>query len=124
MSMPSAIVIEADPDLAIILSQVLAEAGYEAEVAAGPDGVLEQITQRPPEIAVIDLPADEAGGLSLLRGIQDDARLRSMRVVALAAGARLANAARRHADVVLIKPISFRLLRDLSLRFRALTASG
>ena len=114
---PVALIIEDDDDLAVIFSGALQAAGYETEIICTGDMALTRLAAVTPVIIVLDLHLPKVGGIEILRQIRADNRLVNSHVLAVSADARMADVARPQADVVLVKPISFSLLRDLAMRF-------
>jgi two-component system, OmpR family, phosphate regulon response regulator PhoB len=115
----TALIIEDDEDLATIFGEAVRSAGYEAEVIGTGDTALSRLAEVTPGIVVLDLHLPKVAGLSILRQMKAEPRLADVRVIIVTADARLAEVPRGEADVVLIKPISFSLLRDLAARFYA-----
>jgi len=70
------------------------------------------------EMVILDLDfgTGEPDGLEILRQIRADERLADIRVIVATADSRVTRALRDQADLVLIKPVSFRQLRDLAER--------
>jgi DNA-binding response OmpR family regulator len=113
-----ALIIEDDEDLATIFAEALRGAGYEPEIIFSGDTALSRLAETRPEIVVLDLHLPKVNGLNILRQIKSDARLAGARTIIVTADARMGEIPRGDADVVLIKPISFNLLRDLASRFK------
>ncbi len=119
MIKPLALIIEDDDDLSIIFAGALEAAGYETEIIISGDVGVQRLTMVSPAVVVLDLHLPKVNGLEILRQIRSDPRMVGVRVVIVTADARMADVARTQADLVLIKPISFSLLRDLTTRFLA-----
>jgi two-component system phosphate regulon response regulator PhoB len=113
-----AMIIEDDEDLATIFAEALRGAGYDPEIIPTGDLALSRLAETRPDIVVLDLHLPRVNGLSILRQIKSDPRLASARTIIVTADARMGEIPRGDADVVLIKPISFNLLRDLASRFK------
>ncbi len=110
------LVVEDDLDLAIIFSEALQAAGFEVETARDGQKARDLLTTTIPKVVILDLHLPLVDGPSLFEQIRSDPRLKETIVVVATADARLAEAYQDQADVVLIKPISFTQLRDLSQR--------
>jgi CheY-like chemotaxis protein len=67
---------------------------------------------------VLDLHLPHLSGRDILDEIRHDERLTSTRVIVATADPRMAEILDEQADLVLIKPISFGQLRDLSARLK------
>lgn len=110
-------VIEDDEDLAEIFSKAVTAAGYEVEVIN--DGLVaqERLKEVVPSIVILDMHIPHISGDKIFKQIRDDKRLLSTRVVVATADAQMGESMWGKADLVLIKPISFTQLRDLTSRF-------
>lgn len=110
------LIIEDDIDLAEIFSQAVAAAGYKTEVIN--DGIVaqERLKVLTPAVIVLDMHIPNISGDKLFLQIRSDERLKGTRVVVATADAQMAEAMRGRADLVLVKPISFTQLRDLTAR--------
>jgi CheY-like chemotaxis protein len=114
--MPLALIVEDDYDLSFIFSEALRSAGFQAEAVRDGQLALDRLETMRPSVVVLDLHLPHVAGIELLRKIRADERLQSVRVVVITADARMAEQAYEQAEFVLIKPISFSLLRDLTAR--------
>jgi len=113
-----AFVIEDDQDLSNIFSEALKAAGYQVETIR--DGAIAQqrLKEVTPEIVILDLHLPHVDGGELLIQIRKDERLTKIRVIIATADALLGEYYEKNADLVLVKPISFSQLRDLTARYR------
>ena len=111
-----ALVIEDDEDLAAIFSEALEKANYEVETLR--DGLTAQrrILHVRPHVVVLDMHLPYISGEDILKVIHSDGRLEHTSVVIVTADARMGEAFTDIADFVLIKPITFTQLRDLTAR--------
>lgn len=116
MKKRQALVIEDDTDLGFIFSTALGEAGFEVEWISDGAKALAWLAERVPAIVILDLHLPHLSGLNLLRQITSEGRLLGTRVIIVTADAVSANDLRNQADLVLLKPISYTQLRDLSKR--------
>lgn len=116
MSQHLALVIEDDEDLSEIFGQALSAAGYTIEIVR--DGLLaqERIKEIVPTVITLDMHIPHIPGDVLLQQIRSDERLAQTRVVVTTADALMAETMRGIADLVLVKPITFTQLRDLTSR--------
>lgn len=123
MSNPLALVIEDDRDLAVIFATALEAAEFEVEMIH--DGIMasERLAEIVPRVVLLDLNLPRVSGKSLLEQIRADKRLDKTHVVLATANHVLAEALRDDADMVLVKPIRFKQLRDLTRRLRTDTDS-
>ena len=113
---PLAMIIEDDEDLSFIFAEALRTAGFEAEVIRDGQTAMDRLEKAKPAVVVLDLHLPYVAGTDILKRIREMEHLKKVRVVVATADARLAEQTDRQADFVLIKPISFSLLRDLAVR--------
>jgi len=113
-----AFVIEDDEDLSGIFTEALKSAGFQVETIT--DGAIAQqrLKEVTPELVLLDLHIPNVDGPALLAQIRADKRLKGTQVIVATADARLGDAQDSLADLVLIKPISFSQLRDLTSRYK------
>ena len=115
-----ALVIEDDEDLSEIFGQALTAANYEIEIIRDGAVAQERLKKVLPVVVILDMHIPHVSGVTLLKQIQADARLAATRVVVATADAQIGESLRTEATLVLIKPISFIQLRDLSSRLHML----
>ncbi len=115
-NLPLALIIEDDEDLSFIFAEALRAANFEAEIIRDGRQAVERLASVSPRVIVLDLHLPGVIGTEILTQIRSLAHLQSARVVVTTADARLAEQVEGKADIVLIKPISFSLLRDLATR--------
>jgi DNA-binding response OmpR family regulator len=111
-----ALIIEDDEDLSFIFAEAMRVAGFEPEIIRDGQVAVNRLKQVTPAVIVLDLHLPHVAGTDILKQIRDADHLQKTRVVVATADARLAEQTDRQADFVLIKPISFTLLRDLAIR--------
>lgn len=116
MSLPLALVIEDEEDLAEIFEKALTAAGYEVETIRDGSLALERIKQVVPVMITLDMHLPHVSGATLLEHIRADDRMTHTRVVVTTADAQMGESMRGEADLILIKPITFTQLRDLTSR--------
>lgn len=113
-----ALIIEDDMDLSAIFSSALASAGYEAEVLRDGAAARERLKQVAPAIIILDMHLPHVSGAELLGQVRSDERLKEIPVVVTTADARLGEALSETVDFVLIKPISYAQLREITSRLK------
>lgn len=115
-----ALIIEDDEDLANIFAEALRGVGFEVEHVA--DGQVAQARLKSgtaPYIILLDMHIPHISGADLLTNIiRKDERLAKTIVIITTADARMGEAYNEQADFVMIKPISFVQLRDLTSRLK------
>lgn len=113
---PLAYVIEDDEDLCFIFSEAMRAAGFEPEPISDGQIAIDRLAVNQPSVVVLDLHLPSASGADILRRIRASAHLKDTRVIIASADARLAEQISSQADFVLIKPVSFSLLKDITSR--------
>lgn len=113
-----ALIIEDDEDLASIFAEALRGIGYEVELVADGRVAQERLkTGTPPFLILLDMHLPHVSGADLLTNIiKVDERLSKTMVIITSADARMGDTYGDQVDFVLIKPISFVQLRDLTSR--------
>lgn len=114
----SALIVEDDPDLVHIFARALELSGFSTQTATDGEKALRLLVNYQPDIVVLDLHLPGISGGEILRSIRADSRLDKIQIILATADYRLAEDLREKADLVLLKPISFKQLRDLSARLR------
>ena len=115
---PSALIVEDDPDLVHIFAEALEQSGFQTTTVGDGSSALELLSNMVPDIVILDLHLPGVSGSKILRIIRADGRLSETRVIIATADDRTAEDLRDDADLILLKPISFKQLRNLSARFR------
>lgn len=116
-----ALIIEDDEDLANIFAEALRGVGFEVEHALDGKKADERLKGggTVPYLILLDMHIPHISGGDLLTNIiKKDERFSKTLVIITTADARMGEAYRDHADFVLIKPISFVQLRDLTKRLK------
>jgi CheY-like chemotaxis protein len=115
-----ALIIEDDEDLANIFAEALRGVGFEVEHVA--DGRIAKDRLKKgsaPYLVLLDMHLPHISGADLLTNtIRKDERFANTIVIITTADARMGEAYTEQADFVMIKPISFVQLRDLTSRLR------
>jgi DNA-binding response OmpR family regulator len=113
-----ALVIEDDVDLSEIFTRALEQAGFEVETLRDGKVAQQRLKEVIPNVIALDLHLPYVDGSTLLKQINADERLINSRVILTTADAAQAEFLREQATIVLIKPISFSQLRDISARLK------
>jgi CheY-like chemotaxis protein len=119
-----ALIVEDDNDAATIFSAALQTGGFTTEIVRDGATALARLADTIPDVVILDLHLPRISGKDILRRIRTDERLANVHVVIASADPREADlieaslheAGLREPDLVLIKPIGFSHLRDLSKR--------
>ncbi len=115
---PLAFVIEDDEDLATIFAKAVEAADYDTEIIHLGDVAMMRLQETVPSIVVLDLNLPYVSGATILESIRADERMSSTRIILATANYALAQSIEDRADLVLVKPITFSQLRDLTSRLR------
>jgi len=114
------LIIEDDEDLVEIFAEALHGVGFEVEKI--PDGKKAEERLKngeAPYLILLDMHIPHISGGDLLTNIiKQDAKFEKTMVIITTADARMGEAYRDQADFVMIKPISFVQLRDLTARLK------
>ena len=113
---PIALIVEDDEDLSIIFSEALNAAGFQTETIRNGQLALDRLHVVTPEVVSLDMHLPGVSGIDILKYIRSEKRLALTNVVVTTADAVMAEQVRETADFVLIKPITFGQLRDLTAR--------
>ena len=115
-----ALIIEDDEDLASIFAEALRGVGFEVEIVADGQTAQEKLkTGAPPFLILLDMHLPHVSGADLLTNIiKKDSRFEKTIVIITTADARMGEAYNEEVDFVMIKPISFVQLRDLTSRLK------
>ena len=111
-----AMVIEDDEDLATIFTEALQAAHYEVETIRDGLTAQERLTEEVPQVIILDMHLPGVDGTELITQIHADPRLKETKVIIATADARMGETYTDEVDLVLIKPIAFTQLRDLTIR--------
>ena len=115
-----ALIIEDDEDLANIFAEALRGVGFEVELLADGQAAQERLKKgTAPYLILLDMHIPHiSGGDLLTHVIRKDERLAKAVVIITTADARMGDAYTDLADFVMVKPISFIQLRDLTSRLK------
>ena len=115
-----ALIIEDDEDLASIFAEALRGVGFDVELAADGRIAQERLANGiPPFLILLDMHLPHISGADLLTNIiKKDERFAKTIVIITTADARMGEAYTEQVDFVMIKPISFVQLRDLTSRLK------
>ena len=115
-----ALIVEDDEDLANIFAEALRGVGFEVEhIADGKTAQDRLVNGAAPFLILLDMHIPHISGGDLLTNvIKKDPRLAKTMVIITTADARMGETYGDMADFVMIKPISFVQLRDLTSRLK------
>ncbi len=124
MTQPLALIVEDDEDINEIFGQALISAGFAIHSVRDGLAALEFLKGMVPDIVILDLHLPNVSGEVILKNIRSDARHENVRVVITTADASFGEYLSDQADFVMIKPISYVQLRDLTRRLNPASKSG
>lgn len=111
-----ALIVEDNLSLAEIFKEAMQMAGFETfQVHDGLEARM-TITELRPVVVVLDLHLPNLDGEVILKEIRQNPTLQKTKIIVVSANSRQASYLTDLADFVLLKPISFRQLRDLATR--------
>jgi len=115
-----ALIIEDDEDLASIFAEALRGIGFEVEHIADGRAAQERLKNGiPPFLILLDMHLPHVSGGDILTNIiKKEEHLAKTMVILTTADARMGETYSDMADFVMIKPISFVQLRDLTSRLK------
>lgn len=115
-----ALIIEDDEDLASIFAEAVRGVGFEVEHVADGKKAQERLKSgTAPYLILLDMHLPHVSGEDLLTNtIKPDNRFDRTMIIITTADARMGDAYRDQVDFVLVKPISFVQLRDLTSRLK------
>lgn len=112
-----ALLIEDDEDLSEIFTNALQAAGYEVEAILDGKVAEDRLNQVVPKIILLDMHLPNVNGATLLKQIRANEKLKNSRIILTTADSVQAEFYRDMATIVMVKPISFAQLRDITSRF-------
>ena len=115
-----ALIIEDDEDLASIFAEALRGVGFEVEIIEDGQAAQERLKSGiVPFLILLDMHLPHISGADLLTNIiKKEDRFSKTTVIITTADARMGEAYTEQVDFVMIKPISFVQLRDLTSRLK------
>ncbi len=113
-----AFIIEDDQDLSTIFADALEFVGYHVEQIKDGLKAKQRLSEDVPFLILLDMHLPHISGADLLTEIKADERFKETTVILTTADARMAEAYEPMADFVMVKPISFVQLRDLTSRLK------
>lgn len=111
-----ALVVEDTGDLLAMFSTALERAGYQTRRTASISTALKILKVQTPDVVVLDLILPDGSGQDVLQMIRGEPRLDKTKVILVTAFPERIGTLSELADLVMIKPIGFKQLRDLAMR--------
>ena len=116
---PFSLIIEDDEDLSTIFHEALNAAGFETEIVRNGRLAIDRLQDIIPDVVILDMHLPLVTGADILKFIRSQKQLVYTSVIVTTADAIMGEQVRDEADFVLIKPISFGQLRDLTARLNS-----
>lgn len=113
-----ALVIEDDEDLSEIFTKAMQAAGFDVETIRDGREAQVRLGQVVPTVIALDMHLPNVDGATLLKQIHADERLGKTRIIIVTADNVQAEFYRNMATIVMVKPITFSQLRDISARLK------
>lgn len=115
-----ALIIEDDEDLANIFAEALRGVGFAVEIVADGKAAKERLfgNETKPFLILLDMHLPFVSGADLLTSMKQDEHFNDTTIIITTADARMGETYGDQVDFVLIKPISFVQLRDLTSRLK------
>lgn len=113
-----ALLVEDDIDLSHIFMGALQSANYETQTFLDGSQARQYLETNIPHIIILDLHLPGMNGIEILKYVRSNERFAHSQVVVITGDRIAADQVRDTADFVLVKPISFAQLRDLTARLQ------
>lgn len=107
-----ALIVEDDPDAGDIFQFTLTAVGFNSRVVGSGRKALSLMASMVPDVIVLDLHLPDVPGTDILRHIRADAKLAEVPVIVATAHPQMAETIQDEADLVLIKPVKYKVLQD------------
>lgn len=113
---PVALIVEDDTELNEIFALAIEEAGYTTQIVTDGEKALVQLRELTPALIILDLHLPFVSGETVFEYVKADSRFDAAWVVLATADSHRAQQLQDQVDWVLLKPISFTQLRNLTQR--------
>jgi two-component system, cell cycle response regulator DivK len=113
-----AFIIDDNQDLSTIFADALESVGYQVEQIKDGSKAQQRLSEDVPFLILLDMHLPHISGADLLTEVKADERFENTAIILTTADARMAEAYESMADFVMVKPISFVQLRDLTSRLK------
>jgi CheY-like chemotaxis protein len=120
MNRPFIMIVEDDIELSDIISTVLQGSGLNTETVRDGGLAFDRIAATEPDVILLDMHLPNVSGSEILTSIRSTPKLSQTRVVITTADALIGRANEDKADLVLIKPITFDQILNLTTRLSKL----
>lgn len=110
------LIIEDANEIAEIFAEILQGHGMITEIVTDGAVALKAMAERSPSLILLDMHLPNVSGLQILTHVRANPRLAKTKVIAVTADALIASSLEAQADLVLIKPVTYSQISDLSKR--------
>jgi len=103
------LIVDDEPNIVISLEYLMKREGYETAVASDGEAAIASLSEKPPDLVVLDVMLPKLNGFEVCRQIRADPRWRGVRVLMLTARGRDTEVAKGlgvGADAYVTKPFS------------------
>jgi DNA-binding response OmpR family regulator len=114
-----ALLVEDDIDLSTIFTGALQAANYNVRTFLDGSQARQYLEMQIPHIIILDLHLPGTNGIEILKYVRSETRFAHSQVVVITGDRLAADEVRDIADFVLVKPILFAQLRDLTARLQS-----
>jgi two-component system phosphate regulon response regulator PhoB len=113
-----ALIVEDDADAGSVFEFTLRAAGFNPRVVSSGNAALSVMASMVPDLIVLDLHLPDVQGIEVLRHIRSSPELAEVPVVVATAYPEMTEGIQGEADLVLMKPIQYKELRNRSIEER------
>ncbi|PID86849.1 MAG: hypothetical protein CSB13_02250 [Chloroflexi bacterium] len=111
--MPLALIVEDEDLLVELFAVAFEEAGYKTETARDGKQALELLEKLTPHIVLLDIHLPYVSGEEVFHEMKKNERLAETKIIMATADVRKAKEMEGKADMVLVKPVGFKVLNAL-----------
>ncbi len=85
---PSVLVVDDEPNIVVSLEFLMKQAGYDVRVARNGDEALKAVSERTPDLILLDVMMPKRNGFDVCQTLRADPRWRDVRIIMLTAKGR------------------------------------
>lgn len=118
MEKPLALIVEDDHMLADIFARTLNGIEYNTEIVRDGQVASDWLTERVPDLLVLDLHLPYLSGEDILKQVKKDERFNATRIMIISADAAMASFLKDQVTMTLIKPVDVIVVQKLANRLK------
>jgi DNA-binding response OmpR family regulator len=122
MSAKSVVIVEDDPHLGILTTEIIAFAGFETRLVTDGALALQAIAETLPDLVILDMHLPNLSGDEILTHLRADPALKHIKVLICTADLSMMEALEGLANGFIVKPFDMKQLIDAVQNQTALTA--